>query len=35
LHDAPVMAFRKRLDEVKAAKHPKLRWYKLDEESNN
>lgn len=28
LHDAPVISFRKRLDDVKAAKFPKLRWYK-------
>jgi len=34
LHDAPVISFRKRLDEVKAAKHPKLRWYKINDEEN-
>ncbi len=34
LHNAPGISYRKRLDEVKAAKHPKLRWYKLDEETD-
>jgi len=35
LHDAPVVSYRKRLDEVKAAKHPKLRWYKINDEDEN
>ena len=32
LHMAPQISVRKRLDEVRAAKHPKLRWYKPVEE---
>ncbi|MBN2693173.1 aminomethyl-transferring glycine dehydrogenase subunit GcvPB [bacterium] len=27
LHEAPKISFRRRMDEVKAAKNPKLRWY--------